>query len=52
MTRRITGKKRAIGERIEGKNIANLKFDKEITVLLVIDPYNDFIPRAAKYGIA
>ena len=26
-----------------GKNMANLKFDKEITALLVIDPYNDFI---------
>jgi hypothetical protein len=30
------------GERI-GKNMANLQFDKEITALLVIDPYNDFI---------
>ena len=26
------------------KNMADLKFDKEIAALLVIDPYNDFIP--------
>jgi hypothetical protein len=32
--------------------MANLKFDKEITALLVIDPYKDFILREAKYGIA
>jgi hypothetical protein len=25
--------------------MTNLKFDKEITALLVIDPYNDFISR-------
>jgi len=31
--------RRRIGE----KNMANLKFDKEITALLFIDPYNDFI---------
>jgi hypothetical protein len=30
----------------------NLTFDKEITALLVIDPYNDFIFKEAKYGIA
>ena len=32
-----------VRERLGGKNMANLKFDKEITALLVIDPYNDFI---------
>jgi len=31
-----------------GKNVANLKFDKEITALLVIDPYNDFISEGGK----
>ena len=30
----------------------NLKFDKEITALLVFDPYDDFISEGAKYGIA
>jgi len=30
----------------------NLKFDKEIAALLVIDPYNDFISEGGKYGIA
>ena len=30
--------------------MANLKLDKEITALLVIDPYNDFISEG-KYGI-
>ena len=31
----------------------NLKFDKEVTALLVIDPYNDFISEGGKlYGIA
>jgi hypothetical protein len=34
--------------RIGGKNMANLKFDKEITALLVIDPYNDFISEGGK----
>ena len=28
--------------------MANLKFDKEITALLVIDPYNDFISDESK----
>jgi len=28
--------------------VANLKFDKEITALLVIDPYNDFISEGGK----
>src|SRR5262249_27277536 len=28
--------------------MANLKFDKEITALLVIDPYNDFISQGGK----
>jgi hypothetical protein len=27
----------------KGKNMANLKFDKEVTALLVIDPHSDFI---------
>jgi hypothetical protein len=30
--------------RIGGNNMAHLEFDQEITALLVIDPYNDFIP--------
>src|SRR4029434_4106042 len=30
------------------KNMANLKFDKEITALVVIDPYNDFISEGGK----
>jgi ureidoacrylate peracid hydrolase len=28
--------------------MANLKFDKELTALLVIDPYNDFISEGGK----
>ena len=28
--------------------MANLKFDKQITALLVIDPYNDFISEGGK----
>jgi hypothetical protein len=28
--------------------MANLQFDKEITALFVIDPYNDFIPEGGK----
>ena len=31
-----------------GKRMAILKFDKEITALLVIDPYNDFISEGGK----
>jgi hypothetical protein len=31
--------------------MTNLKFDKEITALLLIDPYNASSPRAANYGI-
>jgi nicotinamidase-related amidase len=31
-----------------GKGMTNLKFDKEITALLVIDPYNDFISEGGK----
>ena len=30
------------------ENMVNLKFDKEITALLVIDPYNDFISEGGK----
>jgi len=37
-----------LGERIGGKNMANLKYDKEITALLLIDPYNDFISEGGK----
>jgi hypothetical protein len=29
--------------------LANLKFEKEITALLVIDPYNDFISEGSKF---
>jgi nicotinamidase-related amidase len=29
--------------------MANLKFDKEITALVVIDPYNDFISEGGKF---
>ena len=32
----------------EEKNVASLKLDKEITALLVIDPYNDFISEGGK----
>ena len=28
--------------------MANLNFDKEITALLVIDPYNDFVSEGGK----
>jgi hypothetical protein len=31
--------------------VANLKFDKEITALLVIDPYNDFISEGGKRSL-
>ena len=27
-------------------------YDKEVTALLVIDPYNDFISEGARYGTA
>jgi ureidoacrylate peracid hydrolase len=30
--------------------MARHTYNKEITALLVIDPYNDFIPRQARYG--
>lgn len=32
--------------------MAKVTYDKEITGLLVIDPYNDFISEGARYGIA
>jgi len=32
--------------------MAKVTYDREITALLVIDPYNDFIPREVKSGIA
>jgi hypothetical protein len=34
-----------------GGSMAKVTYDKEITALLVIDPYNDFISEA-RYGIA
>jgi ureidoacrylate peracid hydrolase len=37
-----------LAERTRGKNMANLSFDKDITALLVIDPYNDFISEGGK----
>src|SRR5215510_6550478 len=37
-----------VRRRIGGKNMAHLQFDKEITALLVIDPYNDFISEGGK----
>jgi nicotinamidase-related amidase len=33
---------------IGGNDVANLKFDRDITALLVIDPYNDFISEGGK----
>ena len=30
----------------------SLTYDKGLTALLVIDPYNDFISEGARYGIA
>jgi nicotinamidase-related amidase len=33
---------------LEGSTLADLKFDKEITALLIIDPYNDFISEGGK----
>ncbi len=30
------------------KNMPNLKDDKEVTALLIIDPYNDFISEGGK----
>jgi hypothetical protein len=32
--------------------MAKVTYDRDITALLVIDPYNDFIRREARYGIA
>ena len=32
--------------------MADLKFEKEITGLLLIDLYNDSFPRVARFGIA
>jgi hypothetical protein len=32
--------------------MASLEFDKEITALLVIDPYNDFISEGGKVWVA
>jgi transposase len=40
-----------VSERIGGKNMTDLKFDKEITALLVIDPYNDFISEGGRVSL-
>jgi nicotinamidase-related amidase len=37
-----------VGERIGGKNVENLKLEKKITALVVIDLYNDFISEGGK----
>jgi ureidoacrylate peracid hydrolase len=37
-----------LGERIGGKNMGNLKFDKENIALLVMDRTNDFISEGGK----
>jgi ureidoacrylate peracid hydrolase len=37
-----------LDEHMEQKNVANLNFEKEITALLVVDPYNDFISAGGK----
>jgi hypothetical protein len=34
---------------VDGEERAELKFEKEITALLVIDPYNDFISEGGKF---
>jgi hypothetical protein len=31
-----------------GKKMLNLKYEKELTALLVIDPYDDFISQGGK----
>ena len=40
-----------LGDR-EEESVKTLTYDEEITAVLVIDPYNDFISGAANYGIA
>jgi hypothetical protein len=30
--------------------MANVTYDKQLTALLVVDPYNDFIFEGARYG--
>lgn len=37
-----------VGERLGGKNMGSVKYDKETTALLVIGPYNDFISEGGK----
>ena len=32
--------------------MASVTYDKQLTALLVIDPYNDFISTEGRYGIA
>jgi hypothetical protein len=37
-----------VSEHAGGKKMENLNFDKDITALLVIDPYNEFISEGCK----
>jgi ureidoacrylate peracid hydrolase len=37
-----------LGDRIGGESVAPVTYDEEITALLVIDPYNDFISEGGK----
>ena len=37
-----------LGYRIGGENLAKVTYDKEVTALLVVDPYNDFISEGGK----
>ena len=37
-----------LGDRVGGESVAPVTYDKEITVLLVIDPYNNFISEGGK----
>ena len=41
-----------LGDHVGGESMASVPYDKEITALVVIHPYNDFISGAANYGIA
>src|SRR4029453_13995745 len=37
-----------LGDRVGGERMASVTYDKEITALIVIDPYNDFISEGGK----
>jgi hypothetical protein len=37
-----------LGDRVGGESMETVTYDKEITALLVIDPYNDFISEGGK----